>query len=199
MTKLIIGINGLAQHGKSTVAEFLKDYLAIAGYDSLVLPYAEALKNVGKYVFDLSDEQLETSEGKNSTPETTYGMTCRQVMQKLGTECFRDIFNQDIWLDWQDRRIKENSHIDIVIKPDMRFDNELDHTDKQQETHGCHSLKIKVFNPRLQNTAPGHRSETPQPDSKFDVVFLNEGHLSELQFKVWKWAMEDILPLLEKE
>jgi len=55
-------------------------------------------------------------------------LTAREVMQFVGTEIFRKLYN-DVWVDSTIRRIKEDSP-DIAIIVDCRFPNEVEGTQK---------------------------------------------------------------------
>lgn len=195
MPKLIVGINGLAQHGKNTTADFLKDYLATRGYSCELIAFADPIKEICKYVFDMTYEDLNTSAGKKRVIPTAYGLTSRQVMQKLGTEAFRDVFSYDIWTDFLARSAMK-SEADVIAIPDMRFDNEIDFVKALTRTHGFAEATLKIYNPNVSAQAPAHLSEKSQPDEKFDDVILNDGTLGELQWAVEQWAERRILPRL---
>lgn len=195
MPKLIVGINGLAQHGKDTSAEFLQSYLKICGYSCELIAFAKPIKELCKYVFDMTEEDVNTSAGKKRVIPAAYGLTSRQVQQKMGTESFRDVFDQSIWTDFLARNAAK-SEADVIAIPDMRFDNEIDFVKGVPITHWWPSTTIKVFNPNVSAQAPAHISEKPQPDDKFDTIILNSGTLGDLQCAVEQWADQHILPRL---
>lgn len=195
MPKLIVGINGLAQHGKDTSAEFLQKYLRVCGFSCDIIAFAKPIKEISKYVFDMTEEDVNTSAGKKRVIPTAYGLTSRQIQQKLGTEAFRDVFSYDIWTDFF-ARSAEKSEADVIAIPDMRFDNEIDFVKGLPTTHCWSHATVKVFNPNVSAQAPAHLSEKPQPDDKFDSIILNSGTLGDLQCAVEQWADELILPRL---
>lgn len=195
MPKLIVGINGLAQHGKDTSAAFLQNYLKICGYSCDIIAFAKPIKELCKYVFDMTEEDVNTSAGKKRVMEHAYGLTSRQVQQKMGTEAFRDVFDQRIWTDFFARNAAK-SEADVIAIPDMRFDNEIDFVKLLPTTHGWSHATVKVFNPNVSAQAPAHISEKPQPDDKFDAIILNNGTLGDLQCAVEQWADDKILPRL---
>lgn len=192
MPKLIVGINGLAQHGKNTTADYLKDYLRICGYSCELIAFADPIKYLCKYVFDMTEDDVNTSAGKKRVMEHAYGLTSRQVQQKMGTEAFRDVFSYNIWTDFFTRSALK-SEADVIAIPDMRFDNEIDFVDAWG--YGS-STTVKVFNPNVSAQAPTHVSETPQSDEKFDFVILNAGTKGDLQCAVEQWADKHVLPRL---
>ncbi len=195
MPKLIVGINGLAQHGKDTTAAFLQNYLKICGYSCDIIAFAKPIKEMCKYVFDMTEEDVNTSAGKKRVIPTGYGLTSRQIQQKLGTEAFRDVFSYDIWTDFFARSAAK-SEADVIAIPDMRFDNEIDFVKALPTTHCWSQATLKVFNPNVTAQAPAHLSEKPQPDDKFDAIILNSGTLGDLQCAVELWADDKILPRL---
>lgn len=195
MPKLIVGINGLAQHGKDTSADMLKAYLALRGITCEIVPFAEPIKGLARYVFDMTDEDVNTSAGKKRVIPTARGLTSRQIQQKIGTESFRDVFFPEIWTDFFIRTAAK-SEADVIAIPDMRFDNEIDLVSAFPETQGWNATTMKVFNPNVDAQAPAHISEKPQPDEKFDTVIINSGTLEDLRDKVVSWADARILPRL---
>ena len=51
-----------------------------------------------------------------------WGLTGRELLQKIGTECFRDVISTEIWIDVMRERLKEAAP--GVIISDLRFVNE---------------------------------------------------------------------------
>lgn len=141
---IVIGLHGRAGSGKDTVAEILRGQLILEGYYPVVLRFSQPLKQVAKLVFGLSDAEVETEEGKASSPPQCYGFTIRQIQQLIGSDMFRDLIHQDIWVDRLKQRIFQtirgeydkadvfvnhhfvNSFTQFVfIVPDVRFENEI--------------------------------------------------------------------------
>lgn len=195
MPKLIVGINGLAQHGKTATAEFLQGYLKICGYSCEIIAFADPIKYICKYVFDMTEEDVNTSAGKKRVIPTGYGLTSRQIQQRMGTEAFRDTFSYDIWTDFLARSAAK-SEADVIAIPDMRFDNEIDFVNDLPRTHGWSKATVKIFNPNVSAQAPSHASEKPQPDDKFQSIIMNDGTLGDLQCAIEQWADDKILPRL---
>lgn len=196
MPQLIVGINGLAQHGKDTSAAFLQHYLNTHGFTCEIMSFAKPIKEIAKYVFGMTEDDVNTSAGKKRVIENARGLTSRVIQQKVGTESFRDVFYSEIWTDFFIRNAA-NSEADVIAIPDMRFDNEIDLVGAFPETQGWLVATAKVFNPNVSAQAPSHISEKPQPDEKFETVILNSGTLMDLQHKVEHWAEQRILPRLK--
>lgn len=123
LTQITVGISGKAGAGKDLLADMIIDKLNDNGVLSMKYSFAYPLKEVVKFVFGLGDEDVHTEEGKKSTPTTTYGLTTRKVLQLVGTESFRDVFDPNIWIDYATRFIA-NSGVEVVVIPDVRFENE---------------------------------------------------------------------------
>lgn len=103
---MIIGINGPAGSGKSTVAQALAD---VHGFKRLA--FADPVKQIA---LDFGWDGEKDEKG-------------RKLLQVIGTECGR-AYNKSIWLDKMSSKIRENIRLkqrDMVID-DVRFDNEAE-------------------------------------------------------------------------
>ena len=47
----------------------------------------------------------------------------REILQLVGTESFRDMYSETMWIDFAERFI-QNSGVEVVVVPDVRFENE---------------------------------------------------------------------------
>ena len=115
---MLIGLTGFAGSGKDTLYEMIKS----DGWERFA--YADALKNICIDYLGLSYEDVYTQEGKVKYNEF-WGMTNREILQKVGTEAFRNGFHKDTWIKIAE--IKLNSFLKSgknVIVTDVRFDNE---------------------------------------------------------------------------
>lgn len=106
---MIIGLIGKSMSGKDTVANLMKTYfntLALQNFKAYweVKHFAYKLKEIAAILSNepLSDFLTETGKMKacpeylNFDGET---LTLRDFLQKLGTEIFRENFNEDIWVN----------------------------------------------------------------------------------------------------
>ena len=127
--------------------------------------------------------------------------TPRLALQLLGTEIMRTHFNQDIWLDSLEYRIRKNEQQDtMVVVSDCRFKNELDlikelngivvHVIRDElpewyET-AVHANKGSVPAKHTMETrfAKVHASEWKWAGYDFDYEISNTGTLAELQSQV---------------
>ena len=115
---MIIGLGFKARSGKDTVADYL-----IENYGFKRLAFADALKEGCRHIFELNDEQL---YGELKEVEDDYwGVTPRYILQKVGTECMRDGYSEDIWVKAVGKKIHSDKTSNWVIT-DCRFPNEAD-------------------------------------------------------------------------
>jgi hypothetical protein len=114
----ILGILGPAGAGKSTVAQYLVDHYCATEY-SLASP----LKNIATRVFDFSHAQCWGTQLDKETDDPRYGFSPRWLLQRLGTEGFRQEFGMDFWIDHLINRVRDERPF-IAVVSDVRFINE---------------------------------------------------------------------------
>ena len=129
---MIIGICGFIGSGKDTVANMFVERGCVQ--DSFAAP----LKDVCASVFGWQREMLEgdTVESRDfrETPDVFWtrklgvpNFTPRLALQLLGTEVLRNHFNENIWLNSLEYRIrKQLTDAPCTVISDARFRNELD-------------------------------------------------------------------------
>ena len=109
---IIIGIIGKAGSGKSTLSKYLVD-----NFDFTRVSFADPLK------------QICINAGM-VTPEECYGEHktdhSRWVLQKVGTEIFRNQVNPDYWVEEMDETLYEliEDGLSRFVIDDLRFPNE---------------------------------------------------------------------------
>lgn len=114
----LVGLTGLAGCGKDTLAEMIsnKGWVRVA--------YADALKDMCIDYLGLSKEDAYTQEGKVKYNEF-WGMTNREILQKVGTDAMRNGFHPDVWIKIAQLKIQKLlEEGKKVIVTDARFDNE---------------------------------------------------------------------------
>ena len=129
---MIIGITGFIGSGKDTVANMFVERGCV--HDSFAAP----LKDVCSSIFGWPREMLEgdTVESRDfrEMPDMFWtkklgvpNFTPRLALQLLGTEVLRNHFDQDIWLNSLEYRMRKMSESSpCVVVSDARFRNELD-------------------------------------------------------------------------
>jgi len=128
MTRKIIGICGFIGSGKGTVGDIL-----IEDYGYTKLSYADRLKDTIAVMFDWDRAMMEGDNPQSrkwrETPdefwssELGYEVTPRLVMQRVGTDCMRRGFDDQVWCLFVKKTLLDNSTTNYVI-PDVRFFNE---------------------------------------------------------------------------
>jgi len=107
-------------------------------------------------------------------------MTIREVLQVMGTDIFREMFEQDVWANSPFR--SDWSEHDVVFITDCRFPNE------KRVTEERNGVTIRL----LRNTGftDNHSSEVALDDYTFERTFENNGSLDELARFVRKTLLE---------
>lgn len=108
----IIGLAAVARSGKDTVASMLLEHPGVAAY-----ALADPLKAGCQALFGLTDEQAWSDDLKEKTIQL-WGLSPRQMFQRMGTEWLRD-HNPDHWLLRADRQL---NHPNIDTRPPLPKD-----------------------------------------------------------------------------
>lgn len=118
--KVLLGLIGEAYAGKDSVARhIMKQY---PNPISTVLHLADPLKCIVEKLFNFSHDQLWGST-KNII-DTRYGRSPRDILQLVGTECFRMLY-PNVWIDYLIRECERMNH-QLIMVPDVRFINEAE-------------------------------------------------------------------------
>ena len=203
---MIVGITGFIGSGKDTVAKMLVEKGAVQ--DIFAAPLKDLCASVFGWPRDMLQGDTVESRDFRETPDMYWTrklgidqFTPRLALQLLGTEIMRTHFNQDIWLDSLEYRIRKNEQQDtMVVVSDCRFKNELDlikelngivvHVIRDElpewyET-AVHANKGSVPAKHTMETrfAKVHASEWKWVGYDFDFVIKNSGTLEDLQTEV---------------
>jgi hypothetical protein len=164
---MIIGISGRIGSGKDTVAEIIQD---ITG-DFEVKRFAGKLKAVASLLTGIPAEIMNIQEVKQQYL-AEWGMTLRELLQKLGTDAVRDGLHKEAWVL---ALFSDYTGQNWVI-PDCRFPNEYDSI----KAEGGIVVRIER-GPRAENV---HPSESSLDDHQFDYCIDNNGSIADLREKV---------------
>lgn len=148
----IIGVTGLAQHGKDSTGQHL-----VTQYGYKRYAFADALKSMALALDPFVDDGLgfyrlnhiveeEGWEGAKQYPEV------RRFLQVLGTEGVRDHIGEDAWVDALDRQWTADG-MPLAVVTDVRFPNEAAYI---KEVGG---VLLRVFRPGFDNGVAQHASE----------------------------------------
>lgn len=144
---LIVGINGIANAGKDTIASMvtlsLKDNCNLS---VKTFAFADRLKKACSVLFGVPLEHFHDRQVKE-VKIPYWNMSPRQMAQKMGTEACRYGIRDDIWIKAINQEILE-SGVDVAFITDVRFDNEAEYV------HGK-SLETVGSQIHLHNTNPG--------------------------------------------
>lgn len=116
---MLIGITGRAGEGKTTIAEHLAKHRGFT-----ILSFATPVKEAVSKLFGIPMHVLLDPVKKNQMLPT-WGKSARIIMQTFGTECMRNHFGTDFWVNFMVRKIDWHASYDIVID-DVRFQEEVD-------------------------------------------------------------------------
>lgn len=122
--QLIIGLKGKAGSGKDTVADYL-----VEKHGFIKITFAYAVKEIvsiltGWPINLLMGDTPESRKFREGEVHPDFGLTGRQLLQKIGTDLFRDGFDSDTWIKIARRRVLESNN-NVVIS-DVRFPNECE-------------------------------------------------------------------------
>lgn len=166
----IIAISGHMGSGKSTAAQYFKEFLP----EYKVVSFASRLKEAVSILLGLPLETFYTPEGKNLTIDSL-GITVRQFMQKFGTEAIQSTFGSDFWVNLLLKDFGEDSKI---IIDDLRFEHEIQGILKRCNN----SILIRI---NRDNKTSSHVSESELDNySKFTYVYDNNDSPEDLRLFV---------------
>lgn len=188
---VIIGFSGLAGAGKDEAAKVTQSILEQQGIPSQRYSFAFPLKEVAKFVFEITDEEMSDRVLKEQTGRNTYGLTNRRTLQLLGTESFRDVFDSNIWIDVAERLISR-SGVEVCVISDVRFENEA----QWVKQNGILIHIDPTGREGFETTSESHSSEAGYETAP-DHVIENIGTLEEFHSQVQNVVMKYALPMYQ--
>jgi hypothetical protein len=170
---MIIGIGHIAQVGKDTVANYM-----VEKYGFKKLSFADPLKQACAAIFHLNKEQLYGNLKEVIDP--FWNATPRYILQKVGTDCLRNVYDKDVWVRSTECLINQNPTVDFVI-PDCRFLNEV----SAIKRWGGRLLRVTRSVCGAKGGIAGHASETALLGFEgWDYTVHNDGSFEDLYRKV---------------
>jgi len=180
---LLIGLTGFAGHGKSTIANMFKIY----GFSEYSL--ADPLKRGCMEIFGLTEEQV-FEDGKKIILDQFWNVTPREILQKVGTELFRNKLHEAIpdmnlgefnilWIRMMERYIEEERK----KKPSTRIIvSDVRNIDEAKAIKKLGGYIIRVHNPRVKMNEKfrSHVSEQMINKIRFEGLIVNDGNLIDL-------------------
>jgi hypothetical protein len=200
-TPHFISISGVAGSGKTTVSNHLKQFFFKEQYEINEFSFAGPLKDALCLWFGWDRKRLDSDFGykegstlDDGTPDPyceALGLSRRQIMQKMGTECMRQGMHQNFWIIMADLglRLGKIRPSDLYIISDARFINELE---------WAKSINAyRIFVKRVECL----RGEDPDKIlAMFQSVSLTShtGHASETQFIGWNGYDATIINMIDR-
>jgi hypothetical protein len=175
---MIIGLGFRARSGKDLVADYL-----VKEYGFKKTAFAETLKRACQEIFHLTKEQ--THGDKKEIVDPYWGVTPRYILQKVGTECMRNGYADDVWVRSLDAMIQKNPGNYVIT--DVRFPNEADAVNEWG------GLVVRVDRPQAGATGgiAKHASEVSMEQyDKWNYVLTNDGTIEGLYARVDEFIKE---------
>lgn len=165
---MILGLGFQARVGKGEVAKRL-----VERHGFVEMAFADSLKSACQIIFGLSERQL-YGDMKELT-DTFWNDTPRNILQKVGTECLRKGYRDDVWVKSLERVIRRDPTGNYVAS-DVRFPNEA------QAIKDWGGKLVRIIRPDAPAIATSaHASETSMRDwHQWDYDIYNGGTLDEL-------------------
>ena len=167
----IVAFSAKAGSGKTTASELLTK---VHGYKRYA--FADPLKSVCKHLYLLSQEQLYGDQKEVVDPR--WGMSPRQILQRVGTDIVRQHIGIDHWVKLFREWFKSLGGDTRVVIDDVRFKEEADVV---RELGG---VVISIVRDGLDDVGDaGHASESLNGIVPNNVIY-NDGSISDLYDKV---------------
>lgn len=174
---MLIGLVAKKQAGKGLFAQAFAKAAAERNETTEIIKFATPLKEMIQRLMDIvgidRDRQLRYIEGdlKEAPIKEFNGITCRHMMQTLGTEWARKQLDIDFWLNIWIERVKTCKATHVIVD-DVRYENEAALVRYNK------GRLIYINRPGLAN-GDGHTSETELAGIECFVTFTNEGTIEE--------------------
>lgn len=163
---MIIALCGYAKSGKDTVADIVK-----TNYPSFKnMKFSGKLKVIAGILTGIEPALFESQYVKNYHFEG-WGMTGRELLQRLGTDAIRDGLHKDAWVN---ALMSDYHQYEDWIITDCRFKNEA----KAVKEFGGYVVRVVRDGVGPVN---GHPSETELDDWHPDFELRNDGTLEQLK------------------
>ncbi|MBR1988406.1 MAG: hypothetical protein IKA36_05155 [Clostridia bacterium] len=174
-----VGFTGKMKSGKDTCATYLtEEILKWKGPNYIInrFAFADSLKDICMNYLGLSRHDCYDQEGKEAFNEF-WGMTNREILQRVGTEAMRNGFHPDVWAKITELKIKEAvDNGEFFIITDVRFPNEAETIIRNG------GIIIEVLRPNTEsNGIRNHASEQRLPMDLISRQVVNNKDLDNLK------------------
>ena len=172
----LLGIHGKARTGKDTIANYL-----VQNQGFIRNGLADPVKRAAQQIFMLTDEQTWNDEFKEVVIPY-WGMSPREMFQKVGTEGGRMVFGNDVWIKRWTYHYTTYKDVTNYVVSDIRFQNEADYI------RSLGGIVIHVTREGARSLLVGdthkHASEVTLPVHSNDFVIVNDGSKAALYAKL---------------
>lgn len=165
MIEKIFLIHAPARSGKNTCAEAMVEYYKTKGKKSCIIAFADAVKFTLEKYYGITDFKSEQG---------------RSHIQHYATDQCRGV-NPTLWVDWVCDWLKAtNDDWDIILIPDLRFQNEME---VMKQEFGDIVKTINIIRPDIADISDlteeqrHHQSESELDNfKKWDYNIINESN-----------------------
>lgn len=170
-TGIVVGVSGYARSGKDTIGSMMVEDFGFRRV-SFAGPLKEAVYRLDPIISASGlrcqhvVDDMGWDDAKDMYPEV------RALLQRMGTEVGRDLFDANFWVNLALKDIKENGG--NVVITDCRFPNEAE---------AIRKIGGRLWRVERPDTKPvnAHPSETALDSEKFDWTIINNGTLDDLR------------------
>lgn len=174
---ILIGLIGYKQSGKDTFADYL-----VRNHDFKKRAFADPVKQICKIMFHLETEQMNDPRLKETIDER-WGLSPRQMMQKVGTDMVRNMLGNDFWV--KHMQTQHHTADDRIVISDVRFKNEAEWIKNKG------GYLVRIIDNSLHNDP--HPSETEQLSIQEDILVENKKDGLEEFYRYIETIIKDIL------
>lgn len=169
---ILLGLTGPAGCGKDTIADRL-----FGCHGFLPMAFAQPLRFAAVEAFGIDYHDF-VDRDKKDIPHPYWGLTPRQILQRLGTEAMRGVFGEDFWIKRWLLTYAEVGGVSNVVLTDVRFENEAA---TLRERGG---RIVHVSRPGLENVEGAHASARGVAFVEGDLTLDNGRDLKHLYAEV---------------
>ncbi len=181
----VVGFSGLAGSGKTTAAEALLGQAVDQRLSAVKMSFASALRMICTIAYPWVPREYfygNKAQKETQIPGMPEGITGRKILQLIGTEAFRGIYDQT-WVRLIEHQIEEaraQGNTDLIVIDDVRFPNELEMLKR------IGAVTLRCNREQIPGTVAGviHESERHIPTLPVDVDIDNNGTFDELRARV---------------
>jgi hypothetical protein len=188
----VVGFSGLAGSGKTTAATLLLNEAVERNLSAVKLSFAAALRQICTIAYPWVPRECfygNKAQKETQIPGMPEGITGRKILQLIGTEAFRGIY-QPTWvrlIEYQIEDAREKGRTDLIVIDDVRFPNELEMLKRHGVSVRCN--RIQTVEPYYIEDSDGeqvlvvptlHESEAHIATLDVDMDIDNNGTFDEL-------------------